>query len=82
LNAYHVHDFLCEKDEDNCLIRQIDKGFSGYKMNKTSKTKVNNLKEKDLHCMNKNWYIKSYIHFVLLVSRYVLGTLSVKILYF
>jgi len=27
LNIHGAHKFECEEDEDNCLIRQIEKGF-------------------------------------------------------
>lgn len=81
LNIHGVHEFKCEKDEeDKCVIWHIEKGFQDLeKVNIKDESKQF---KNDLHCRNKSWYIKSHLHFLLLISRYDLSTLSVKVQYF
>jgi len=63
LNVHDVQELASKNDEDNCLARHNQQRFfRDLKGNNTLKMKEKHLKENDLHCMYKRWYIKSNIH--------------------
>jgi len=78
LSVYSVLDFKHEKYEDNCLVRQDQKGFQNQKEAKTLKTIVKKLKENDLHCISEIGTPNHTCIALLLFSRDNLDSSSIK----
>jgi len=78
LSVYGVLDFKHEKYEDNCLVRQDQKGFQNQKEAKTLKTKIKKLKENDLHCISEIGTPNHTCIAFLLFSRDNLDSSSIK----